>query len=395
MPGVPRHSGRMLEPRSVTDLLRARAHGASASVAYSFLSNGERESARLTYAELDQHARAIAASLQGAGAAGERVLLLYPQGLEFVAAFYGCLYAGAVAVPAYPPRNERNIPRLRAIVAGRAPARGAHHRGAARRHPSVVRCAPRRAETCSGSPPTISSDRRPTRWIDPGADSDTLAFLQYTSGSTATPKGVMVSHGNLLHNLQLLQEGWRQSAGLGGRELAPPVPRHGADRERAGVAVPGCALRPDVPGDVPPEAVPLAAARYRATGATLSGGPNFAFDLCVQAHLAGAASGAGLQQLERGLQRRRAGATGYAGALLRRVRALRAEAAGPCSPATGWRRRRSSSPPDTCPASRPLLRLSGRRRWRRDRIVPSGRTASPESRDAGGVRPGAGHRSGW
>src|SRR5205807_1551124 len=84
---------------------------------YTFLVDGEGEEVFLSYGELDRRARAIAARLQAAGAAGERVLLLYPPGLDYIAAFFGCLYAGAVAVPAYPPRLNRNLSRLQAVVA--------------------------------------------------------------------------------------------------------------------------------------------------------------------------------------------------------------------------------------------------------------------------------------
>ena len=84
--------------------------------AYTFLAEGEEETSALSYLELDQQARAIGAWLQSVGARGERVLLLYPPGLDYITAFFGCLYAGAVAVTAYPPKNNRNIARLQAIV---------------------------------------------------------------------------------------------------------------------------------------------------------------------------------------------------------------------------------------------------------------------------------------
>ena len=97
-------------------LLRQRAQEQPAHKLYTFLCDGEEEAA-LTYAELDHRACALAARLQSSGARGERVLLLYPSGLDYIIAFFGCLYAGAVAIPAYPPRQNRNSMRLQAIIA--------------------------------------------------------------------------------------------------------------------------------------------------------------------------------------------------------------------------------------------------------------------------------------
>src|SRR4051812_39367422 len=88
---------------TLVELCWRRAEASPDRLAYTFLLDGESEEAHLTYGGLDLRARAIGARLQELGAGGERVLLLYPPGLEYVSAFLGCLYAGAVAVPAYPP----------------------------------------------------------------------------------------------------------------------------------------------------------------------------------------------------------------------------------------------------------------------------------------------------
>src|SRR5690349_9381435 len=101
---------------TLVEILRWRALNRPDQKAYTFLSDREEEHS-LTYAELDQQARAIGAMLQKLNATGERILLLYPSGLEYIAAFFGCLYAGAIAVPAYPPRLNRSIERLWSIVA--------------------------------------------------------------------------------------------------------------------------------------------------------------------------------------------------------------------------------------------------------------------------------------
>src|SRR5688572_28844462 len=115
------HNCLMMHPEgdvsTLVELLRWRALHQPDHHAYTFLVDGEAEEVHLTYQELDRQARAIGAQLQHLAAAGERSLLLYPAGLEFIAAFFGCLYAGVIAVPAYPPRRNRPMPRLQTIVA--------------------------------------------------------------------------------------------------------------------------------------------------------------------------------------------------------------------------------------------------------------------------------------
>ena len=102
--------------KTLVDLLRDRAISQPNQLAYTFLVDGETEEASLTYQELDQKAYAIASLLQSLNATGERALLLYPQGLEFIAAFFGCLYAGDIAVPVYSPRRNQRMTRLQAIA---------------------------------------------------------------------------------------------------------------------------------------------------------------------------------------------------------------------------------------------------------------------------------------
>jgi acyl-CoA synthetase (AMP-forming)/AMP-acid ligase II len=102
---------------TLVELLRYRAAHQGEQLAFIFLQDGETESARLTYRELDRQSRAIAAQLQSMQLPGERALLLYPSGLDYLAAFFGCLYAGVIAVPAYPPRNWRNTPRVLSMIA--------------------------------------------------------------------------------------------------------------------------------------------------------------------------------------------------------------------------------------------------------------------------------------
>src|SRR5215203_472431 len=265
---------------SLVELLRVRAVERPETRAYTFLADGEDEAERLTYAELDARARALGAWLQRQGAAGERALLLFPPGLEFVTAFFGCLYGGTVAVPAYPPRSPRMLPRLRAMA------------GDAR--PKVVlttRALLANAEAMAGRLPELAGARwlatddlkagLAEDWRDPGAAGGTLAFLQYTSGSTSLPKGVMVSHGNLLHNEEMIRQAFGQSErsvcagwlplyhdmGLIGNVLQPLY---------AGAP---CVMMSPMAFLQRPMRWLQVISRYRAT---TSGGSNFAYDLCAR-----------------------------------------------------------------------------------------------------------------
>lgn len=165
-------------------------------------------------ARLCPNRRAIGAWLQSRVAAGERALLLYPPGLDYIAGFFGCLYAGVVAVPAYPPSPNPNRPmsRIHAIVADSQAA-------VALTTTAIMEPLERRIEqtpylkalewstTDNAGADWAASGQH--HWYKPDISSATLAFLQSTSGSTANPKGVMISHGNLLHNAALMQDTWK------------------------------------------------------------------------------------------------------------------------------------------------------------------------------------------
>jgi acyl-CoA synthetase (AMP-forming)/AMP-acid ligase II len=188
---------------NLVTLLRRRAVEQPQAIAYTFLADGEREESHLTYGDLDQRARVIAARLQQEMAAGERAILLYPTGLDFVAAFFGCLYAGVVAVPVPEPFLERHILRLRNIV-GDAQTRTiltdekllamVQHRFGDNAEIQALRWLATDSRTAEAGP-----------WHDPEIGPDTLAFLQYTSGSTAAPKGVLVSHRNVMANSEMIR----------------------------------------------------------------------------------------------------------------------------------------------------------------------------------------------
>ena len=105
-----------LKTATLVDILQQRALNQPQKTAYTFLVDGETETVSLTYGELDRRARAIAAYLQSISLPQERVLLLFPSGLDYIEAFFGCLYAGVIAIPAYPPRPNRSLSRLYSII---------------------------------------------------------------------------------------------------------------------------------------------------------------------------------------------------------------------------------------------------------------------------------------
>ena len=206
---------------TLVDLLRWRAIHQPQLQAYTFLEDGETTETHWNYAELDHHARAIGAQLRNLGAADERVLLLYPPGLNYVAAFFGCLYAGAVAVPTYPPRRNRPDPRLEMIAknsrASFCMTEAAVLSGLEQRLAHLPDLAQLQWLTTEQIDHTLAG-----QWQAPIATTDTLAFLQYTSGSTGSPKGVKISHGNVLHNAAMIQHGFGDTPTSRGLSWLPP-----------------------------------------------------------------------------------------------------------------------------------------------------------------------------
>jgi acyl-CoA synthetase (AMP-forming)/AMP-acid ligase II/thioesterase domain-containing protein/acyl carrier protein len=203
-----------LEPKmemsgeTLVDLLRARAIRRPDRLGYSFLPQGEAEEARFTYAQLDLRARAISAWLSSVSAAGDRVLLLSSSGPEFVSAVFGCLYRGAVAVPAYPldpARISRTVSRLNRILKDAQPVVALAPGSSLGFVEDLVRIHPDLESVRWMATESIPSELA-GNWKPPAIHPDTLAVLQYTSGSLAAPKGVMVSHRNILENEKMLQE---------------------------------------------------------------------------------------------------------------------------------------------------------------------------------------------
>lgn len=264
---------------NLVELLSLRADQQRHQRGFTFLTDEQAEEG-VTYGELDRQARTIGAHLQRLKAAGERVLLLYPPGLAYIAAFFGCLYAGAVAVPVYPPRRNRPTPRLEVVVAD---SQAKIVLTTAKTLAEAARLqlhAPYLKELHWLATDDLLADAA-AEWQPIRVDRDHHAFLQYTSGSTATPKGVILTHGNLLHNLEGIRRAFEHSAESQGVIWLPPyhdMGLIGGILQPLYVGFPVVLMSPMAFLQRPYNWL-HAVSRYRAT---TSGGPNFAYDLCVQ-----------------------------------------------------------------------------------------------------------------
>ncbi|MEC4891787.1 MAG: amino acid adenylation domain-containing protein [Oscillatoria sp. PMC 1051.18] len=265
--------------QTIVDVLRYRALSQPDQLAFTFLPDGETEGEHLTYAELERRARAIAAQLQALGLSGERCLLLYPSGLDYVAAFFGCLYADIVAVTAYPPRNKRNTPRIKAIWADAQVACALTTTAILSNLQSLLN-----DKTDFSNLQWLTTDNLPHKiedsWQKPLINTDTLAFLQYTSGSTGTPKGVMLSHGNLLHNAAMT---YKIMAHSPSSKFVSWLPIYHDMGLIGGILQPlyggfPCILMPPPSFLQRPYRWLQAISRYQGT---TSGAPNFAYELCI------------------------------------------------------------------------------------------------------------------
>lgn len=267
-----------LDFETLVALLQARAAHQPEQQGYLFLTDGEQEERSLTYAELDRRARSIAARLSMEGLQGKQVLLFFPVGLDYIATFFGCLYAGTIAIPAYLPKQNRYSQRIETMIVNSQATVAL----------TTAKCFASLQQARQQMPhlqhmrilivDEIDEEAGRT-WQNPGVVSTSLAFLQYTSGSTSVPRGVMLTHYNLLHNIDFLRYRLGHTPGRYMVSWLPPFHDMGLI---------GCILLPLYANFpvvlLPPTAFlqrPIrwlqAISRYRAI---TSGGPNFAYELC-------------------------------------------------------------------------------------------------------------------
>ncbi|MCU7881023.1 MAG: AMP-binding protein [Candidatus Thiodiazotropha sp. (ex Lucinoma aequizonata)] len=263
---------------SVVGLLQHRAQKQPNYIAYTYLVNGEVNAGRndINYAELDLRAKALASRLMAQHLQNTNVLLLILPGIEYLVAFFGCQYAGATAVPAYPLRNKRDDNRIKVIMQDAQPT-------------AVIGTASSMKRARAVDPSfnskvwiDIEDTAIPTLpWQAPSISSTDVALLQYTSGSTSTPKGVILTHENLLHNSAMTYIGMGHSATSKFVSWLPPYHDMGLI---GGILQPlfggfPCILMAPAAFLQRPYRWLKAISEFRGT---TSGAPNFAYDLCVQ-----------------------------------------------------------------------------------------------------------------
>ncbi len=263
---------------TLVDMLGQRAASSPGKILYTFLADGETDERPLTYAQLDQRARQIALLLQEQGNIGDRALLLYPPGLDYIAAFFGCLYAGWIAVPSYPPRRNRHDARLQAIMDDAQAKVVLTDDDTYQDRQSRIDHMPDLAAMHWIAVDTL--DNAADAWQMPAISPQNIAFLQYTSGSTGEPKGVMLSHHNLLSNLALIYKGFELSERSQGVSWLPPYHDMGLI---GGILQPiychgYTVLMSPFAFLQKPVRWLEAISKYQAS---ISGAPNFAYQLCI------------------------------------------------------------------------------------------------------------------
>lgn len=279
---------KMSEFNNLADVAAARAQALGDSPLYTFLDTGDDQASELSFAALDARARSVAASLQAVSQRFDRFILVLPPGLEYITAFWSCLYAGVCAVPLYPPMNPKHISRMLSVMQD-CDAKGvitlSSIAGMIKMWLAGQGADPERFQWRTID--TLSLDLAHA-WQRPAFDGGDVAFLQYTSGSTGEPKGVMVTHEGLVHNSGLIGAAYQRVLDTSGCEYPnrsvnwlPPYHDLGL--------IDGL-LQPLYSGKQVVLMSPLAflerplrwlkaISKYRAT---TSGGPCFGYELCVR-----------------------------------------------------------------------------------------------------------------
>ncbi|MFZ4520170.1 MAG: AMP-binding protein [Bacteroidales bacterium] len=265
---------------TIVSVLRERALIHPGKRAFTFLADGEAEAGSITYGDLDIAARNVAHKLEVLELKGKTVLMFYPPGIDFITAFFGCLYSGTIPAAAYPPRKNRSVHRIHTIAADcgasailttEVIARSLERNFA--EDPLLAALPWHATDTWPVSDPSVVYD------TEPGFEE--LAFLQYTSGSTGDPKGVMVSHRNIMYNLRSLQMIFQITPGDVALHWVPQFHDLGLIFGILETVFSGSltVLIPPFIFISNPFFLLQAITRYKAT---VSGQPDFAFNYCVE-----------------------------------------------------------------------------------------------------------------
>ncbi len=272
----------MAQFNSLVDVAIAHRENIPDQLVYSFLANGETVERQLTFKDIDLSARMIAANLQHSYALkkGDRVILLFCPGLQFLEAFFGCLYAGIIAVPVYPPGSGTTWENYLGIVSDAQAAIILADNTKAKflqRHFKVT-------QQQSLAPIVNIDDLDKTcadRYLPPDILGSDIALLQYTSGTTSIPKGVIITHSNVMDNEKCINEQITRDykVGVSWLPLYHDMGLFGSVLQAMYVGG-HCILLPPSSFLIKPYRWLKAISDYRAN---ITGCPNFAFDLCVDA----------------------------------------------------------------------------------------------------------------
>lgn len=265
---------------NLVSILQDKSQSAADKVAYRFIEEENEPVQELTYYTLHLQAAAIATALRNHCRKGDRVLMMYQSSREFIPAFFGCLYAGVIAVPAYPPRKNHNAVRLLSIIEDAGVNAVLSTTQIHRQIASLTEYKPLFAQAAWISTDEVKEQSVPASFMPEVIADDEVMFLQYTSGSTGRPKGVMVTHANIWANLGMLYEALEVSADSVYLSWLPyfhDMGLIGVILEAMYAGVPAVMMNPAYFLQKPLRWLQA----ISAYGATVSGAPNFAYDLCV------------------------------------------------------------------------------------------------------------------
>jgi acyl-CoA synthetase (AMP-forming)/AMP-acid ligase II len=271
----------VLSSKTYIEIIRKRVEIEPDTVIFRFLENGVDESESLNYRTLDIRSKAIGAAMQSFGKKGDRVLLLFPAGLRYVASLFACFYSGMIAVPAYPPRRNRNLNRLLSII---------EDSGA--KIAVVTRQVFKDIERNFAGNTLLRDikwiiyedidDQYASRWVETEIFPDDVALIQYTSGSTGNPKGVMLTQLNLFYNSEYIHQTFEftreTTIGMNWLPIFHDMGLIGGILQAAYLGGVNIGM-PPVEFLKSPFKWLKAITKYKAT---VGGGPNFGFDYCIE-----------------------------------------------------------------------------------------------------------------